>query len=163
MKKLIIVLALILLPKLVFAQTYIVESVVSGDTLKLSNGEEVRLIGIDCPEEDTKEGPEATEYVKRWVEGKEVYLEYDAEKRDKYGRLLAYVYIDEGIKRWSIKRKIAVYHYETKGLTQYVFLNASLVKAGYASPMTIFPNVKYIDLFRKLYEEARESKRGRWR
>jgi micrococcal nuclease len=75
------------------------------------------------------------------VEGKRVSLEFDVERYDKYDRLLAYVYIkDSG-----------------------VFLNAEIVKEGYASLMTYPPNVKYADLFRKLYQEARENRRGLWK
>ncbi len=43
------------------------------------------------------------------------------------------------------------------------FLNAFVVQQGYASPMTIPPNVKYADLFKELYQEAREQKRGLWK
>lgn len=133
--------------------------VIDGDTFKLENRENVRLIGIDCPESRvnakakkdskgtaqdlktiTKMGKEATKFVKELVEGKYVKIQFDVERKDRYERLLAYMYLQDGS-----------------------FLNASIVKSGYASPMTIPPNVKYADLFQKLYQEARENKRGLWK
>lgn len=51
-----------------------------------------------------------------------------------------------------------------EGVGKYkVFVNATIIKAGYATPITIPPNVKYADLFQELYEEAREQKMGLWR
>ena len=84
------------------AKTFTCTRVVDGDTIILSNGERVRLIGVDTPE--TKHpnkpvqyfGKEASAFSKRMVEGKEVTLEYGQQKRDKYGRLLAYVYLMDG-------------------------------------------------------------------
>jgi micrococcal nuclease len=136
----------------------LVKKVIDGDTLQLESGERVRLIGIDTPEmhesnklyrdsQRTKEdittiqklGKRAYEVTKKLVEGKRVSLEFDVEKYDKYKRLLAYVYLKDG-----------------------TFVNAEIVKQGYASLMTIPPNVKYADLFLKLYREARENRRGLW-
>ena len=138
---------------------YYVSRVVDGDTLKLSDGERVRLIGVDTPEvhysdkllRDAKKsgkdvsdiqamGQKASDFTKSLVSGKRVRLEFDVKRRDRYGRLLAYVYLLSG-----------------------EFVNAEIVKAGYAQPMTIPPNVKYAELFQKLYQEARENKRGLWR
>lgn len=147
-----------------FGKTYnytdvLVKRAVDGDTLQLETGERVRLIGIDTPEmheskklyrdgqrtgQDTstiqKLGRRAWEFTKNLVEGKYVSLEFDAEKRDVYDRLLAYVYLKDG-----------------------TFVNAEIVKQGYASLMTIPPNVRYADLFLKLYQEARENRRGLWK
>ncbi len=143
----------------VSAVLYKVERVVDGDTLKLSNGERVRLIGIDTPEskdnaklrkdskrtgQNAKEiiemGKRAADFTRKLVEGKEVKLEFDVSQRDKYGRLLAYVYLMDG-----------------------TFVNAEIMKQGFAQVMTIPPNIKYQDLFLKLQKEARENKRGLWR
>lgn len=137
----------------------LVQRAVDGDTLKLENGERVRLIGIDTPEMHESEklqrdsrksgqdekiikgmGKQAYEFTKNLVEGKRVRLEFDLERTDRYGRLLAYVYLKDG-----------------------TFVNAEIVKQGYASLMTYAPNVKYVDLFRKLYAEARENQRGLWK
>ena len=137
----------------------LVTRVVDGDTLKLGNGDRVRLIGIDTPEmhdssklyrdsqrshvdvsQIKKLGKKAYEYTRNLVEGKKVRLEFDLERKDKYGRLLAYVYLQDG-----------------------TFVNAEIVKQGFASLMTIPPNVKYADTFQQLYQEARENNRGLWK
>lgn len=183
MKKCIIILLLLLIPSLSFSETYTVERVVDGDTIKLSNGERVRLIGIDTPESKpndkakrdskrtgqdvetiTKMGQEATEFLKTacvMLEGKKVRLEFDVEKRDKYGRLLAYVYFDypPGVEL----EQVPDCYYGYNGDVTYVFINASIMMAGYATPMTIPPNVKYADLFKKLYQEAGRNLRGLWK
>jgi len=138
----------------------LVKRVVDGDTLVLENGERVRLIGIDTPElhesnklqrdaarskqdvNTIKEmGQAAYEFTKKLVEGKKVSLEFDVEKYDRYDRLLAYVYLNK----------------------DNTFVNAEIVKQGYASLMTYPPNVKYVDLFTKLYREARQNQRGLWK
>lgn len=119
--------------------------VVDGDTVVLSSGERVRYIGINTPELHHPKKPvewyarEAKAFNQRLVEGKKVHLEFDVERRDKYRRLLAYVYLEDG-----------------------TFVNAELVRQGYAQVMTFPPNVKYADLFIRLQREARESKRGLW-
>jgi micrococcal nuclease len=137
----------------------LVERAVDGDTLKLVNGERVRLIGIDTPEvheseklyrdsrksgQDVKTiqamGRRSAAFTKGLVEGKTVRLEFDVEKRDKYKRLLAYVYLPDG-----------------------TFVNAEIVKQGYASLMTYPPNVKHAEEFLKLYRQARDSKLGLWK
>jgi micrococcal nuclease len=132
---------------------------VDGDTLKLANNERVRLIGIDTPEmheseklyrdsrksgQDVKTiqalGKRSYAFTRSLVEGKTVRLEFDVEKRDKYKRLLAYVYLPDG-----------------------TFVNAEIVKQGYASLMTYPPNVKHADEFRALYQQAREQRLGLWK
>ncbi len=137
----------------------LVTRVVDGDTLKLGNGERLRLIGIDTPEmhdsnklyRDSQRNHQDVEQIKilgqrsygftrDLVEGKKVRLEFDLERKDKYGRLLAYVYLPDG-----------------------TFVNAEIVRQGFASLMTIPPNVKYSDTFRQFYQEARENNRGLWR
>lgn len=147
-----------------FGKTYnytdiYVKRVIDGDTLQLETGERLRLIGIDTPEMHESDklyrdsqrteqdiatikelGRRAKEFTKNLVEGKRVSLEFDVEKFDKYGRLLAYVYLKDG-----------------------TFVNAKIVEEGYASLMTIPPNVKYADLLLKLYQEARNNRRGLWK
>jgi len=137
----------------------LVKRVVDGDTIQLENGERVRLIGIDTPEmhesdklyrdaqknnQDVKEiielGRQSYLFTKSLVEGKRVRLEFDVEKYDKYKRTLAYVYLQDG-----------------------TFVNAEIVKQGYASLLTIPPDVKYADLFQELYRQARENRRGLWK
>jgi len=136
-----------------------VRRVIDGDTIELENKERVRLIGIDTPEvwdspkmeRDIKRsskdrediiamGKAATRFTKSLVKDKKVRLEFDAEKRDRYGRLLAYVYLTDGR-----------------------MLNAELLKEGYAQVYTFPPNVKYVDMFLDLQREARENERGLWK
>ena len=118
--------------------------VVDGDTIILSNNERVRLIGVDTPETKHPRKPveyfgmEASTFTKKMVEGKEVRLEYDQQRKDKYGRLLAYVYLMDG-----------------------TFLNAEIIKQGYGYAYTRFP-FKYMEEFRQYEKEARETKRGLW-
>ncbi|MBI1952956.1 MAG: thermonuclease family protein [Candidatus Omnitrophica bacterium] len=123
----------------------LVERAVDGDTVVLAGGRRVRYIGVDTPEIHHPRKPvefmgrEAMNFNRRLVEGKKVRLEFDVERYDRYRRLLAYVYLTDG-----------------------TFVNAELVKQGYAQIMTIPPNVKHAELFLKLQQEAREAKRGLW-
>ena len=127
---------------------YQVTRVVDGDTIEVNyNGteEKVRLIGIDTPEsvhpdeeKNSKYGEQASEYTKQLLEGKTVKLEFDVEERDSYGRLLAYVYVDD------------------------IMVNKKLLEEGLAQIATYPPNVKYVDEFTKIQEEARENKKGFW-
>jgi micrococcal nuclease len=125
---------------------------VDGDTIhvRLASGvEKVRYIGIDTPEvHHPKRGEElggraATEINRRLVEDRAVRLEPDVQLRDRYGRLLAYVWV---------KRSDGT----------DVMVNAELVRLGYAAVMTVPPNVRHAELFRKLAAEAREHHRGLW-
>ena len=124
-----------------------VEQVVDGDTIHVRLGarvEKVRYVGINTPEvhHPTKGeepgGREAAQVNRRLVEGKRVRLELDVRERDRYGRLLAYVWVGD------------------------VMVNAELVRLGYAQVMTIPPNVRHQELLLKLQREAREAGRGLW-
>ncbi len=123
----------------------VVQRVVDGDTVVLTDGERVRYIGVDTPELHHPRKPvqwyarEAMEFNRKLVEGQKVRLEFDVERRDRYGRLLAYVFLEDGR-----------------------FVNAELLKEGYAQLLTIPPNVRYVDLFVGLQRQARENKRGLW-
>ena len=137
---------------------YNVIKVYDGDTIKLSDGRKVRFIGIDTPElhlsqklyrdaqrtgEDVKTiqimGKEAKDFTENLLLGKQVRLEFDARTEDKYGRLLAYVYTSDG-----------------------QMANAKIIEEGYASLMTIPPNIRYAEDFKKLYVQAKEAKKGLW-
>ena len=178
MKKfLLVLLALFCLAGTAGAEDLLVRRVVDGDTLVLESGGKIRLIGIDTPESSsnqkakkdsrrtgqslavlTEMGKRSKYFLEELVRGKKITLEYDAQKKDRYGRLLAYVYIEE-----KVSKKIEnadLYRREPGGP---VFVNATLARAGYASPMTIPPNVKYADLFTALAREARTLKRGLWK
>lgn len=127
-----------------------VKRVVDGDTFWVYNDSmkaiKVRLIGVDTPETVHPRksgeyfGEEASDYVKSLLETNRVRLEYDVGKEDRYGRTLAYVYLEDG-----------------------TFLNADLLKKGYARIMTIPPNIKHADYFLKLERKARKKKKGMWK
>jgi len=118
--------------------------VIDGDTILLDNGERVRYIGINTPEihhpTRGKEpyGEAAKEANRRFVEGKTVRLEFDVQRRDKDGHLLAYVDVDGEL------------------------INSALVREGYAEVATYPPNVRHQNEFLKLQREAREQQRGLW-
>lgn len=115
--------------------------VIDGDVIVvLLNGreEKVRLIGIDAPERGQPYFEEAANKTKELVLSKYVRFEKDVSERDKYGRLLRYVYIGS------------------------VFVNAELVKLGYASVYIYPPDTKYRELFRGLAAEAKEKNLGLW-
>ncbi|MBL7130706.1 MAG: thermonuclease family protein [Candidatus Omnitrophica bacterium] len=130
-----------------------VTRVIDGETLELENGERVRLIGIDTPEMDDEKWEKAYEFTKMLVEGKKVRLGFDVQEKDKYGRLLAYVFIDYPLEM-KIKRP-AWYYFGRNNRNNYLFINATIVRAGYANLMIIPPNVKYADLFQRLYQEEK--------
>ena len=71
-----------------------VKRIIDGDTLELSNGQIVRLVGVNAPNNNEEYEEKATEFTKKLIEGKKVNLEYDAYKSDRFGRILAYVFID---------------------------------------------------------------------
>jgi micrococcal nuclease len=122
-----------------------VKRVVDGDTFETGEGEKVRMIGVDTPESVKPNHPvepygrEASAYTKQLLTGKKVLLRFDVEPRDKYGRLLAYVYLPDG-----------------------TFVNEKLVREGYARILTIPPNVRHAKLFLQAEREAREQNRGLW-
>lgn len=136
--------------------------IIDGDTFKgiiESDTLTVRLIGIDCPESrkntkaynDAKEsendvgtivamGELAKEFTKKHLKKNEtVYLEFDVGENDKYGRILAYVWLSDTL-----------------------MYNDLILKEGYAQMMTIPPNVKYQEEFLKAYKSARENEKGLW-
>lgn len=120
---------------------------VDGDTIVVRfDGEEesVRLIGVDTPESVKPDTPvqcyalAASHFTEGEVEGRTVRLVFDRERRDVYGRLLAYVHVGGR------------------------FLNAELVRRGYARTLTIPPNDRFAGLFARLAREASADGRGLW-
>lgn len=130
--------------------------VVDGDTIhvNLAGGrkEKVRFIGVDTPE-STREiepyGKKASAYTKSRLNGRKIWLELDAQERDRYGRLLAYIWLENpaGTGENEVRAKM---------------FNAELLLEGYAQVMTIPPNVKYADYFVEYQREAREANKGLW-
>lgn len=121
---------------------------IDGDTLLLSvAGTEtiVRLIGIDAPEsvhpdpeKNTPEGAQASQWMKAFIVGKTVSLEYDQELTDRYGRTLAYVYVDGNL------------------LEDYMLMT------GMARTLTMEPNTRYQHHFEIIEKEARDGGAGFW-
>ena len=124
-----------------------VERVVDGDTIVVrvdGRSERVRYIGVDTPE-SVKPGVRVQCFAKsaakenaKLVLGRDVRLEYDAEARDRYGRLLAYVWRGD------------------------LLVNAELVRLGYAKPLEIAPNVAHAAQLRQLAAAAKRGRRGLW-
>lgn len=150
MKKLIAII-FIFIATTAFAETYTIEKVIDVDTLKLANGDEVQLIGLKAPE-DERMGQKATEFARTVLKsGQEVIMEFDVQEKDQYGRLLAYVFTV----RYELQKPRIISKPET-------FINALIIKSGYASPMITPPNVKYAQMFENLYQKALAEKRGLW-
>ena len=126
----------------------VVVRVVDGDTIHVRFGEgieKVRYIGVNAPEihnprlGEQPGGREAWDVNRSLVAGRRVQLELDVRARDRYGRLLAYVWVGD------------------------TMVNAELVARGYAQVMTVPPNVRYQQLFLRLERDARQAGRGLWR
>jgi micrococcal nuclease len=121
--------------------------VVDGDTVEARIGgevEDVRLIGIDTPETVRPGapvecfGPQASHFAHRLLEGRQVRLVFGAERRDHYGRLLAYLYLGDR------------------------FFNPIPVRRGLARALTIPPNDRYAPLLERLELRAARAGRGLW-
>ncbi|MDQ3728617.1 MAG: thermonuclease family protein [Actinomycetota bacterium] len=122
--------------------------VIDGDTaeMELDNGGEegVRFIGVDTPESVASGQPvecfgkNASRFTTRLIEGERVELRFGAERRDHYDRLLAYVHLEER------------------------FVNADLVRLGFARTLEIAPNIDYAVRFAALQQEAANAGRGLW-
>ena len=129
------------------ATTVTVTRVVDGDTFEVRLGgetEDVRMIGIDTPETVKPGtpvqcfGPPASHFTERLLEGRRVRLAFGVERRDTYGRLLAYVHLGRR------------------------FVNATLVRRGLARSLTIPPNDRLAPIFRGLELNAARAGRGLW-
>lgn len=126
-----------------------VERVIDGDTIELSTGRRLRYIGIDAPEVRTRRGgawvydPQpfavaATAENRRLVDGRVVRIEFDRERTDRYGRLLAYVSVDG------------------------ILVNERLVRLGLARARSHPPNVRHDRRLRQAQDEARRRGIGLW-
>jgi micrococcal nuclease len=132
------------------SQTVMVERVVDGDTIEVNPAvggtQDVRLLGVDTPETvDPNEpvepyGPEASAFTTQQLEGERVTLIFDQEKRDQYGRALAYVQIS----------------------SQSETFNETLLRQGYAQLYVVPPNDRYEVTFSQAQDQARQAQRGIW-
>lgn len=115
--------------------------VIDGDTVEIAGGERVRYVGMDTPEVGQRReyfGDEATQANRKLVEGHDVRLELDVSERDRFGRLLRYVYVDG------------------------MLVNAELVREGYAQAVTYPPDTRFQACLQAFEDEARAQKRGMW-
>ncbi len=127
-----------------------VTKVVDGDTFQINGELTVRFIGIDTPETvDPRRpvgcfGKEASSETKSLLFGKTVILQKDISDKDKYGRLLRYVFLplDDG---------------------RILFVDDYLVREGFAKVLTYPPDVKYNEQLREAEKEAKENERGLWK
>ena len=144
-----------------------IERVVDGDTAIVSfvfdDGskylkERVRFLGVNTPETVHPSKPvefygkEASNFTKAQLTGKTVWLQTDVEVKDRYGRMLAYVWLKEP----STK------DLDNESAIRANMFNAKLLLDGYAQTMTVQPNSRYSNLFVHFQREAREAKRGLW-
>ena len=129
---------------------YDIAYVYDGDTISVIIGKEevsVRMIGIDTPEsvnrdksKNTPEGMEASLWLHDLLKGRKVWLEYDEQRIDRYGRTLAYVWLDEG----------------------NTMAEDELLKAGMAVTLQMDPNARYSARFEELEKQAKKDKAGFW-
>ena len=123
-----------------------VKRVNDGDTIVLTDGRHVRYIGINTPEIDHGSqkaepyGYKAKNYSKKMVLSKMIRLEFDKERYDQYGRLLAYIFLKDG-----------------------KFVNKAMIEQGYAYFLPRRPNVRYNKVLLQSQRNAMSAKRGIWR
>jgi micrococcal nuclease len=127
-----------------------VDWVVDGDTMYVdtsSGDEKVRIIGVDTPEigyegePDDCYGAEARDFTTDALEGEQVWLSFDGECVDAYGRTLAYV---------------------STGLSEQDFFERQLLRGGWARTMSIAPNTSYQSVFEADEDKARSDDEGGW-
>ena len=141
MKRILLVLTLLLLVGCSMPyNVYTVWGVIDGDTFTVKSKDVVffncipiRLIGINTPERGEPGGLAATRYLSNLVEDRRVKLVYGKQKHDVYGRVLAYVYVED------------------------TFVNLALIEAGHARPMRIEPNTKHAAKFQAAWERSRRK------
>ncbi|TET34162.1 MAG: hypothetical protein E3J72_15055 [Planctomycetota bacterium] len=123
-------------------QQVVVRKAFDGDSGRLADGREYRLVGIDTPEKGHRFADEARAYVKKMLEGRKVSLEAATEAKDRYSRILSWMWLEDG----GEKR----------------FVNEEIVRAGLAFVFKIKPNVRYIDRLIAAQRDARAAGRGVW-
>ena len=132
---------LLAVPSLAHAENVRFLRLIDGDSILVEYhgySQEVRLIGIDAPEWGQEYGTQAKAHAMNFCFGYSLRLEFDKDRKDRYGRLLAYVYCGDKM------------------------LNAEMVRAGLAIAVKIKPNVKYSARLKKIEDKARAERRGFW-
>lgn len=127
-----------------------IKRVVDGDTVivhKDSKEVKVRLLGINAPEsvhedekKNTREGKEASKWLKDYLNSQKIYLEYDKEPQDQFGRDLAYLYLED----------------------RTTMVNEVIISQGLAKVVKIEPNVKYFERLKEKEKSAKQNKKGFW-
>lgn len=142
-------------------------NIIDGDTVdvikqdgKSSEVERIRIILVNSPESVGKYegnaqpyGVEASNFTKDILLNKDIWLEYDVEKVDRYGRTLAYVWLDEVSYEYNGEK-----HYEKE-----IMFNEILLKHGLAHVAVYQPNVKYEERFYAIENEAKQNRIGIWK
>ena len=121
-----------------FAETYTVTKVYSGNSIKIQDGAKVQYVGLDSPGEARFFYDECKKANKNLLDKKQISIEFDIKKRNEDNEILGYVYVGD------------------------VFVNAQLLKNGFAIAYIQPPNQKYADLFIALQKEARKQRKGIW-
>ncbi len=122
-----------------------VSRVIDGDTAVLEGGARVRFLGIDAPEMERDGQPadflahQSKDFVAALIQGKTVRLEYDRERYDRYGRLLAYLFLPDG-----------------------AMVNLAVVRQGLARVYSQAPNLRYQEALNAAQQEAMAAGRGLW-
>ena len=148
-------------------EAYRIKRVIDGDTVELTDGRLIRYLGVDTPELRRREGERwvydprpfseaAMTLNQKLVEGKEVRLEFDRQRKDRFGRLLAYVFV-KGDAATSKPYDGAVFLDGNE-----IFVNGYLLREGVAELFVIPPNGRYAKQLERLEEEARRAHRQLW-
>lgn len=119
-------------------QPFMVKRIIDGDTIEIDTGEQVRYIGIDTPEIGQPYAVEATQKNRNLVQDKTILLERDVLYKDRYNRVLGYVWVDD------------------------IMVNNELIKGGYAKILTIPPDTKYEYQFKLSQRYAQDHALGLW-
>jgi micrococcal nuclease len=126
-------------------ETVHVRIVFDGDSGKLADGRQFRLTGIDAPEKDSRLADEARDYLKKLIERRKVLLQPGVEPKDKYGRTLAWMWINQ-----------------ENGSETSASVNVELVRHGYAYVYQFRPGALFRKELTAAQREARASRRGLW-
>ncbi|GAB7022172.1 thermonuclease family protein [Salidesulfovibrio brasiliensis] len=133
---------LVLLAPSALAQEAFLERVIDGDSIRLVMNDqnvEIRLIGIDAPEYRQEWSKAAKRFVVDFLTGRHIEVRFDKQRRDRYGRTLAYVYADTAM------------------------LNEALVRNGLALAYPIPPNLRHKVTLARAEAEARKARAGFWK